>query len=127
MTKGSEEWAYRDRDRFRKALAAGDADTVMRLIDKYGGVLNASRGDCPNEYAIWNGLFSSMDCELFDALMTRVKGLPKAIVFSSPGTIDLGFVTNWRPYNETRAGAFRAFCCTCLAAAISCPKARAFP
>lgn len=103
MAKGSEEWAYRDRDRFRKALAAGDADTVIRFIDKYGGVLNASRGDGPSEYAIWNGLFSSMDCELFDALMARVKGLPKAIVFSSPGTIDLGFVANWRPYNEARA------------------------
>lgn len=127
MAKGSEEWAYRDRDRFRKALAAGDADTVMRLIDKYGGVLNASRGDCPNEYAIWNGLFSSMDCELFDALMTRVKGLPKAIVFSSPGTIDLGFVTNWRPYNETRAGAFRAFLLHVLGSGYKLPKGARLP
>lgn len=104
MAKGSEEWAYRDRDRFRKALAAGDADTVMRLIDKYGGVLNASRGDCPNEYAIWNGLFSSMDCELFDALMTRVKGLPKAIVFSKPGHYRFGACNELAPVQRDTGG-----------------------
>lgn len=127
MAKGSEEWAYRDRDRFRKALAAGDADAVIRFIDKYGGVLNASRGDCPNEYAIWNGLFSSMDCELFDALVARVKGLPKAIVFSSPGTIDLGFVANWRPYNEARAAAFRSFLLHVLGSGYKLPKGARLP
>lgn len=127
MAKGSKEWAYRDRNRFREALAAGNADAVMRLIDKYGGVLNASRGDGPNEYAIWNGLFSSMDCELLDALVARVKGLPKAIIFSSPGTTDLGFVTNWRPYIETRSGAFRTFLLHVLGSGYKLPKCARLP